>query len=176
MKKAVLTLLYISMSVISVAQLTAEQRIQDSVIGWWSNNHFDNKIKPTNDPIQKKRIEIDDKIVEWMKKSYTPVGGLGTFTRQNLNQRYGVYFMVWNVPFSKEYLDEKGHFKPIDEENTPFGISVNNIPASYAVKFLNGSGKLTCTQETGVESKFRLGGNIMHNLKHSPAFIIASLG
>ena len=58
MKKAVLTLLYISMSVISVAQLTAEQRIQDSVIGWWSNNHFDNKIKPTNDPIQKKRIEI----------------------------------------------------------------------------------------------------------------------
>ena len=140
MKKAVLTLLYFSMSVISVAQFTAEQRIQDSVIGWWDNNHFDNKIKPTNDPIQKKRIEIDDKIVEWMKKSYTPVGGLGTFTRQNLNQRYGVYFMVWNVTFSKEYLDEKGHFKPVDEENTPFGISVNNIPASYVVKFLNGTG------------------------------------
>jgi hypothetical protein len=140
MKKVVVTLLVLLFCNRSFGQLTAEQRIQDSVIGWWDNNHFDNKIKPTNDPVQKKRIEIDDKIVEWMKKSYTPVGGLGTSTRQNLNLRYGVYFMVWNVSFAKEYLDEKGHFKPIDEENTPFGISVNNIPASYAVKFLNGGG------------------------------------
>jgi hypothetical protein len=140
MKRVVITLLVLSFCKISFGQLTDEQRIQDSVIGWWDNNHFDNKIKPTNDPVQKKRIEIDDKIVEWMKKSYTPVGGLGTTTRQNLSLRYGVYFMVWNISFSKEYLDAKGHFKPIDEENTPFGISVNNIPASYAVKFLNSGG------------------------------------
>lgn len=124
----------------SFGQLSPEQRIQDSVIGWGNINYFDNKIKPATDPIQKKRIEIDNTIVEWMKKSYTPVGGLGTFTRQNFTIIYGVYFMVWNVTFSKEYLDEKGHFKPVAEENTPFGISVNNIPASYSVKFLNGTG------------------------------------
>ncbi len=140
MHKPVFSFLLMLFCTTSYTQLTPEQRITDSVIGWWDNNHFDNKIKPSNDPIQKKRIEIDDKIVAWMKKSYTPVGGLGTFTRQNLALRYGVYFMVWNVSFSKEYLDEKGHFKPIDEENTPFGISINNIPASYTVKFLNSSG------------------------------------
>ncbi len=140
MKKIVFTLLFTSIGAIAFAQLTAEQRIQDSVIGWWSNNKFDNSLKPTTDPVQKKRIDITNLFVEWMKKTYTPVGGLGTVTRQNFSVRYGVYFMVWNVTFSKEYLDEKGHFKPIDEENTPFGITANNIPASYAVKFLNGSG------------------------------------
>jgi hypothetical protein len=141
MRKTVFTLLFYLIGAMAFAQLTPEQRIQDSVIGWWSNNKFDNTLKPSTDPVQKKRIDITNLFVDWMKKTYTPVGGLGTVTRQNFSVRFGVYFMVWNVSFSKEYLDDKGHFKPIDEENTPFGITANNIPASYAVKFLNSDGK-----------------------------------
>lgn len=121
------------------AQLTAEQRIEDSVIGWWDNNRFDNRIKPSTDPVQKKRVDIDDMIVGWMKKTYTPVGGLGTVTRQNFSNGigFGVYFMVWDVGYDKMWLDEKGHFKPIPEENTPFAVSINQLPGTYPVPFLN---------------------------------------
>lgn len=121
----------------SFAQLNPEQRIQDSVIGWWNNPYFDNKLKLDNTPLEKKKIANVDKFVEWMKKSYTPVGGLGTFTRYVNKNNYKVLFLVWNVSFEKEWLDAKGHFKPIDEENTPFRINANIIPASYPVTFLN---------------------------------------
>lgn len=119
------------------AQLTNEQRINDSIIGWWNNNRFDNQLKPTTDPIQKKRIVIDDSLVAWMKKTYTPVAGLGTVTRQNAKNYFGVYFMVWNVSFDKEYLDAQNHFKPIPEENTPFRVNTNFIPGSYSIPFLS---------------------------------------
>ncbi|MEI7736575.1 MAG: hypothetical protein WCI49_13990, partial [Ferruginibacter sp.] len=122
------------------AQLTAEQRIQDSVIGWWDNNKFDNALKPTTDPLQKKRVDITNLFVDWMKKSYTPVGGLGTVTRINNSVSFGVKFLVWNVTHEKPYVDNKGHFTPIDEENTPFGLWCNLIPASYKVPFLNYDG------------------------------------
>ncbi len=122
---------------ILAAQLTPEQRIADSVIGWWNNNRFDNHLKPSNDPLYKKRVEILDKIAEWMKKSYTPVGGLGTVSRENYQYAYGVRFLVWNVSFKKEWLDAGGHFRPIPEENTPFGIHINNIPSSYPVEYMN---------------------------------------
>jgi hypothetical protein len=140
MKKTVVTLSLIILYKISFGQLTAEQRIQDSVIGWWDNNHFDNAIKPTTDPIQKKRVEITNLFVDWMKKSYTPVGGLGTVTRINNSNSFGVKFLVWNVSHDKQWTDEKGHFRPIDEENTPFGLWCNSIPASYKVPFLNYDG------------------------------------
>ena len=64
----------------TTAQLTPEQRIQDSVIGWWSNNKYDH-LKPPTDATGKKKEAIVNKMVEWMKKSYTPVGGLGTISR-----------------------------------------------------------------------------------------------
>ena len=122
------------------AQLTAEQRIQDSVIGWWDNNKFDQYIKPTTDVVQKKRVDITNLFVDWMKKSYSPVGGLGTFTRLNNKTSFGVKFLVWNVSHEPMWLDAKGHFKPIDEENTPFGIMCNQIPGSYAIPFLKNNG------------------------------------
>ncbi len=121
----------------SFAQLSPEQRIQDSIIGWWDDMHFDNHLKIDNTPLQKKKIAVADKFVEWMKKSYTPVAGLGTFTRNVGKNNTKVLFLVWNVSFDKMWLDQKGHFKPIDEENTPFRISANVIPASYPVSFLN---------------------------------------
>ena len=122
---------------IAFAQPTPEQRIQDSVIGWWDNPYFDNKLKPDNTPLQKKKIAIVDKFVEWMKKSYTPVGGLGTSTRYVNKNNYSVLFMVWDVSFEKEWLDAKGRFKPIDEQNTKFRISANTIPGGYGITFIN---------------------------------------
>lgn len=122
---------------ITFAQPDREQRIQDSIIGWWSNPHFDNQLKPDNTALQKKKIVIVDKFVEWMKKSYTPVGGLGTFTRYVNKNSCSVLFMVWDVSFKKEWLDAKGHFKPIDEQNTKFRISANTIPGGYGISFIN---------------------------------------
>jgi hypothetical protein len=119
------------------AQPNKEQRIQDSIIGWWANPHFDNHLKIDNTPLQKKKIAHLDKFVEWMKKSYTPVGGLGTFTRNANKSSFNVFFLVWNVNYNT--LDSKGHFTPVDEENTPFRISANLIPGSYPVSFLNSS-------------------------------------
>ncbi len=138
-KIAALLLLTLTTAV-SFAQLTAEQRIEDSVIGWWDNNKYDNALKPTTDPVQKKRVAITSLFVDWMKKSYTPVGGIGTVTRINNSVSFGVKFLVWNVSHDKEWTDAKGHFKPIAEENTPFGLWCNIIPASYNVPFLNGNG------------------------------------
>ena len=122
---------------VSFAQSNSEQSIQDSIIGWWDNPHFDNQLKPDNTVLQKKKIAIVDKFVEWMKKSYTPVGGLGTFTRYVNKNNCSVLFMVWDVSFKKEWLDAKGRFKPIDEQNTKFRISANTIPGGYGIPFIN---------------------------------------
>lgn len=130
------------LSLKSYSQLTREQRIQDSVIGWWSNNHWDRKWKTPTDAEGK----IIDKhllnFIDWMKKSYTPVGGLGTVTRMRQDWGYGVKFNVWNVTYCCEgkWLDEKGHFKPVSEENTPFFIWVNQITGAYPMNYLNKNG------------------------------------
>ena len=139
MKQILLLPLLQLLLTISFAQTNPGQRIQDSVIGWWDNAYFDNKLKPDNTPLQKKKIAIVDKFVEWMKKSYTPVGGLGTITRYVNKNNYSVLFMVWDVSFKKEWLDAKGRFKPIDEQNTKFRISANTIPGGYGIPFINTS-------------------------------------
>jgi hypothetical protein len=137
MKKIILaTFLSLVLSSVS-AQLTSEQRIQDSVIGWWDDSYFDNKLKPDNTSLQKEKIAIVNKFVEWMKKTYTPVGGLGTSTRYVNKNNYSVLFMVWDVSFEKPWLDAKGHFRPIDEQNTKFRMSANTIPGAYPIPFIN---------------------------------------
>lgn len=130
---------------ISFAQSNPEQSIQDSVIGWWDNAYFDNKLKPDNTFLHKNKVAVVDKFVEWMQKSYTPVGGLGTFTRYVNNNNYSVLFMVWDVSFKKEWLDAKGRFKPIDEQNTKFRISANTIPGAYEIPFINTSAQFLFT-------------------------------
>lgn len=130
-------ILFKLLAIASFAQLTPEQRIQDSVIGWWSNNYWDRGWKPQTDPVGKLKETHLKNMVEWMKKSYTPVGGLGTVTRYLQNGGYGVKFMVWNVSHDKEWTDAKGNFKPIPEENTKFYISVNKLFGSYPVSFIN---------------------------------------
>ncbi|MEO6357811.1 MAG: hypothetical protein ABIU77_18485, partial [Ferruginibacter sp.] len=88
----------------------------------------------------KKRVEITNLFVDWMKKSYTPVAGLGTVTRINNKVSLGVKFLVWDVSHDKMWTDEKGHFKPIDEQNTSFGIWCNTVPGSHSIPFLNYGG------------------------------------
>lgn len=136
MKKILLAYLLVTPTILQ-AQLSAEQRIPDSVIGWWDNTRYDHYIQPTTDPVQKRRIQITDSLVSWMKKSYTPVGGLGTWTRQNQKSWFGTQFLVWNVSHDKMWTDEKGHFKPIPEENTAFAIQANTLPAVAVLDFLN---------------------------------------
>ncbi len=137
MKQPVLTTAFIFFYCISFAQLTNEQRIQDSVIGWWSDNYYDRNWKAQTDPTGKKKEANLNSMVEWMKKSYTPVGGLGTVTRYLENGGYGVKFMVWNVSHKKEWTDVKGNFRPIPEENTKFYMSVNKLFGAYPASFVN---------------------------------------
>lgn len=114
------------------AQLTPEQRIQDSVVGWWSNNKFDH-LKPQTDPVGKKKEVHVNKMLEWMKKSYTPVAGLGTSSRYIDKMGYGVLCYVWNVSHKKEWTEPNGNFVPISEENTPFWIAANRVFGSFTI-------------------------------------------
>ena len=130
-------ILFNLITISSFAQLSPEQRIQDSVIGWWSNNYWDREWRPQTDPVGKQKEIHLKNMVEWMKKSYTPVGGLGTVTRYSQKGGYGVKFMVWNVSHDKEWTDANGNFKPIPEENTKFYISANKLFGAYPASFIN---------------------------------------
>ena len=145
MKRTALAITFIFYYCVSLAQLTAEQRIKDSVIGWWSDNYWDRNWKPQTDPVGKKKEAHLKNMIEWMKKSYTPVGGLGTVTRYLEKGGYGVKFMVWNVSHEKEWTDAKGNFKPIPEENTKFYISVNKLFGAYPATFINKPGQYLFT-------------------------------
>jgi hypothetical protein len=142
MKRIALTAALTFFYSLSFAQLTAEQRIQDSVIGWWNKNEFDDEFKSPPDAVGKKKEAHINNMVQWMKKSYTPVGGLGTVTRYLQKNTYGVLFMVWNVSHDKLWTDAKGNFKPIPEENTKFYIYANRLFGSYPVSFINKPGEL----------------------------------
>ncbi|WP_316829249.1 hypothetical protein [Pedobacter aquatilis] len=119
-----------------LAQRKFDQDIQDSVIGWWSNNKYDH-LKPQTDPVAKKKEAIVNDMVKWMKASYTPVGGLGTSARYINNQGYGVNFLVWNVSHDKIWTEPNGNFKPIPEENTKFYSAVNQLFGAFPVYFIN---------------------------------------
>lgn len=135
MKLYFILLILIAVSIPSFGQLTSEQRIEDSVIGWWSNTRFD-KLKPQTDPLGKKKEVLVNKIIEWMKKTYTPVAGLGTYNRYINKSGYGVLFEVWDVSHDKEWTEADGKFKPIPEQNRPFWVAINRTFGSYSIPFL----------------------------------------
>lgn len=139
---AILLILSLTLSICCYAQLTREQRIQDSIIGWWSNNHWDRNWKSPTDAEGRLIEKHINNFVNWMKQSYTPVAGLGTVTRFRDSWGYGVKFNVWNVSYALngKWIDEKGNFKPVSEENTPFFIHVNQIVGAYPMAFLNQNG------------------------------------
>lgn len=150
MKKiAFLVLLLTTASSVS-AQLTKEQRLEDSIIGWY--NKLGNE--PSKDVVSKlgvitaKQRDAMVFITNCMMKSYYPVNGLGYF-KFILNvspdavmeafkpHSYWIDFRVWNVGY--DYLDKKGNFSPIPEEYTRFPVVINDIPNSYPIYFLNNS-------------------------------------
>ncbi|MBS1512485.1 MAG: hypothetical protein JST86_16695 [Bacteroidetes bacterium] len=130
----------------ATAQLSAEQRIQDSVIGWWSNNRYDH-LQPQTDAIGKKKEAHVNKLVDFLKKSYIPVGGLGTTSRYVGKYSFGVNGLVWNVSHEKMWTDEKGNFKPIPEENTKFNIVTNKLYGAWDCSFLSSNDEWYVTME-----------------------------
>jgi hypothetical protein len=146
MNKIFATILAVFLVVTASAQLTPEERIQDSVIGWWSNNQYDH-LKPQTDPVAKKKEANLNKMVEWMKKSYIPVGGLGTTSRYISKYSYGVNGLVWNVSHDKMWTDAKGNFRPIPEENTKFYMVANIIYGASDSRFLSSTDEWYLTVE-----------------------------
>ncbi|MFZ4058153.1 MAG: hypothetical protein ACOYKE_08425 [Ferruginibacter sp.] len=138
--------IYVTVAVTAFAQPSKEQRIEDSVIGWWSKLSIPAPKIYEGDgkAFSLQQQQNMNNVITWMQQSYTPVGGIGTYTRRWYKDKnsfkpfqYGVDFRVWNVSYMKEYLDEKGHFKPVSEEYTRFDFSANTIPGSYAIAFIN---------------------------------------
>lgn len=71
MKQIIILLVTLLVTTTSHAQLTAEQRIQDSVIGWYKILRFDH-LKPQTTPSGKKKETDLNNIVDWMKKATRP--------------------------------------------------------------------------------------------------------
>jgi hypothetical protein len=147
MKQHFLILIFFAATFSLYAQPSNEQRIQDSVLGWWSIQDFKNvpKVHESHGHTFTVKTQMDMKnIIEWMKKSYIPVGGLGYFKRKfyvddysNQPHSYGIDFRVWSVSFMPEFLDEKGHFKPVAEEYISFGVDVNTLTGSNAIDYMS---------------------------------------
>ena len=131
---------------IAFAQPNREQRIQDSVIGWWKKLTIPKPKSPSNGrTLTIKQQELLANFIKWMQQSYTPVGGIGTYQFKSYSTKepsfspsaYGVEFRVWNVSFTPPWLEANGDFKPINEEYTRFDVNANVIPGSYAIPFIN---------------------------------------
>lgn len=153
-----LFLFILSFCSVSFAQRSEQQIIGDSVIGWYTK--LSEGTKPTpyqfrGQTFSVKQQELMSIVITWMQKSYIPVGGVGTFKKQIYVEEnayaphaYGVDFRVWNVSFSPEYLDAKGHFIPVPEEYTPFSVSANMIPGSFPIYFINTPANYLFTVQT----------------------------
>ncbi|HEX4876527.1 MAG TPA: hypothetical protein VFV31_07615 [Chitinophagaceae bacterium] len=140
-----------------IAQPSQQQRIKDSVIGWWSvlpkkATTPDNNNGYTFTVAQQENL---NEIIRWMYKTYTPVAGLGTFKKNfdadlGAQKRYpphyyGVEFRIWDVSFDKQWLTPEGKFRPIDEQYTSFYILINAIPENKPVIFVNNSDRYVFT-------------------------------
>ncbi|MGZ8538297.1 MAG: hypothetical protein ACXWV9_08550 [Flavisolibacter sp.] len=146
MKKILLLSAFQLVLILAFAQLTPEQRIQDSVIGWWKKLTIPLPKPPSNGrTLSIKQQELLANFIKWMQQSYTPVGGIGTYQFKSYSTKepgfapsaYGVDFRVWNVSFKSPWVEANGDFKPISEEYTRYDINANGIPGSYPIPFIN---------------------------------------
>lgn len=146
------------------AQLTPEERIQDSVIGWYSAVPKKATTPQTGEgkTFSVKQQEHLNDIIRWMRQTYTPVGGLGTHKhgyfisageyrpiKRYPPHSYGVDFRVWNVSYTYNgrWLDAKGHFKPVSEEYTRFDVEVNTLPGTWPISWINNDDRYVFTWE-----------------------------
>lgn len=148
MKKIVFLLLLLATASSVFAQLTKEQRIEDSIIGWYNKltNEPSKDIVTKSGVVTAKQRDALAFITNCMMKSYYPVAGLGEFkfrlnssasavTEAYKPHSYWIDFRIWNVGYDE--LDKKGNFLPISEEYTRFPVVINDIPNSYPIYFLN---------------------------------------
>jgi hypothetical protein len=157
MKQLALTFIVSMFLSVLHAQLTSEQRIQDSAIGWWS--FLPQKAKTANVKngytFTVAQQELLNELIRWMYKTYTPVGGLGTF-KKNFDadlgaqkryppHTYGIEFRVWDVSFDKQWMTPEGKFKPIDEQYESFFISANYITENKPIIFVNNDSRYVFT-------------------------------
>ncbi len=117
-----------------IAQTNKEQRIQDSVIGWDAKNRYD-KLKVPADEAGKQKLAIINKMAEWLKASYTPVGSIGEYQRFIGVNNYGLNFQAWNVNYNN--LDEQKHFIPVAEENIRAQFTVNRVYGASPISFMS---------------------------------------
>ncbi|BAV09529.1 hypothetical protein SAMN05421788_101962 [Filimonas lacunae] len=123
-----------------------DARIKDSIIGW--QDHLTKADTPTKpfitpyDTFSLHQQRINNLFVQWMQQSYTPVGGLGRYSKYFYYQKnnhyphsYGVMFKAYSVGF--RYLDAQGHFAGIAETWVPFHVSVNSVNNAWGIYYLN---------------------------------------
>lgn len=166
---------------VCLAQLTPEQRIQDSIIGWYSAAP-----KKITAPAQfeGKTFSIQqqenlNEITRWIRQTYTPVSGLGTHKRllfitaggyQPIKRfpphSYGIDLRVWNVTYDKRWMDEKGHFKPVSEEYTRFYADVNSIPGTWPISWINNDDRYVFTWAADMS-----GSSILGDARNKPGAI-----
>ncbi|MEJ8843512.1 hypothetical protein WG954_14070 [Lacibacter sp. H375] len=147
-----------------MAQLTPEERIQDSIIGWYTAEPKKATTPFTGEgkTFSVKQQENLNEIIRWMRQTYTPVGGLGTHDKKLFitageyrpikrypPHSYGIDFRVWNVSYTYngKWLDAKGHFKPVSEEYTRFDIEVNTLPGTWPISWINNDDRYVFTWE-----------------------------
>ncbi len=118
------------------SQLTREQRLETSIIGWDPANYYDRNYKPKTSPVDKQREGYVNKFAEWVRKSYTPVAGLGEYQRYVREYNYHVLFSVWDVDYN--YLNAQKGFKPIGETGFPrFQVGANLLAGTSDIAFMS---------------------------------------
>ncbi|OIN57876.1 hypothetical protein [Arsenicibacter rosenii] len=136
MKKLVFLATAFLLPVLTRAQLTREQRLETTVIGWDPANYYDRNYKPKTSPVDKQREGYVNKFAEWVKKSYTPVAGLGEYQRYVREYNYHVLFSVWDVDYN--YLNAQKNFKPIGETGFPrFNVGANLLAGTSDIAFMS---------------------------------------
>jgi hypothetical protein len=113
------------------AQPTAQQRIEDSVIGWKTVYNFKGKqYKPlsidgqTFSPYQQ---SLRDTFITWMQKSYVPIGGFGDIYQRDFTSRQNKFPMPQSIGmtagiygFFKSERTGKYEMTPNEDHNDVF--------------------------------------------------------
>src|SRR4051794_33750282 len=114
MRKCLLAPVFLLLMMNVFSQPVAEERIQDSVIGWWKKLSIPQVQAPSGKgKLTTKQREVLINFIKWMQLSYTPVGGIGTYQLRSYGAKepsfepsgYGVDFRVWDVSFNSPWVE-----------------------------------------------------------------------
>ncbi len=146
MKKLSLLSVFFLFNILSFAQRTSQQIIEDSVIGWTKLYHYKGANKTAgfdNRTYSIAQLSICDSFVNWIQASYVPKGGIGDVRKSifpkssvyapyqiGLPNGYGATAYTWSVRW------DDGKLKPIQETEIPWGIAANEVPG-VALKMLS---------------------------------------